>query len=985
MKINLFKNLEVTVILIWIFTVAILSAGFIITAGSVRPWMIILFVGMTVVTTTVAILLMRRIIKRTETSVHLTDISNTEAHERTLLMIDTCPMCMQIWDEDLNTIDCNEAGVRLYGFKNKQEYLDRFLAECSPEYQPDGQRSDLKAQLLVNKAFQEGRCVFEWMHRRPDDDTQIPSEITLVRAHYKGKNVVIGYTRDMRVEEEMMKELDEHEKKIEKFNIEAFRTTLLNTLFNAIPDLVFAKDTESRYIECNKALLENFNVDKNDILGKEDAEALGFSAKETSSYIEWDKKVMKSGIAARIEHRIPRYNGTMIHVETIKTPLVMDGQTVGILGVSRDITRFKEMERRISADYENAKMLQAKADLANQHKSLFLATMSHEIRTPMNAILGATEVVMQSDSLPAEVYEWLGRIYNSGNLLLGIINDILDFSKIEAGKLEISIAQYQLANVISDTIQLNLIRGESKLIEFSLEIDENLPAVLIGDELRLKQILNNLLSNAFKFTESGKITLSFSSLPGPNVDCIELVIGVRDTGRGMTEEQQAKLFDEYSRFIDTSQAAIEGTGLGLSITRRLLDLMEGDIEVESTPNVGTYFKVHLPQRISGIEVLGEEVTTGLKEFTFTNDDVSKRRRAVMDLMPYGSVLVVDDVETNRFVAVGLLMIYRLNVETASNGYEAINMIESGREFDLIFMDHMMPGIDGIETTKKIRELGYKNPIVALTANVASGNAEMFIKNGFDGYLPKPIDSRQLTATLNRHIRDKQPREVIEALRMQSGSQNEQGAESKEVKTETTQQNILIFRLTQLEIPGIDIKKGIGRYGGDVNAYYKILRSYAANVHEMLSDMKEVNEDTLSDYTIKVHSVKGASYDLFAESIAEKAKLLEEAAREKDFAFIKENNDGFKAQAFELVEKIEAAIVSIDDEMPRNLKEKPDAASLAKLCSACEIYDMDGVDAAMEEIDAHTYSADDGLAEWLKAKVDLMSFSEIVSKLKELGF
>jgi len=985
MKISLIKNLEIAIILIWIFTVAILSAAFILTVGSIRPWMVLLFVGMTVVTTVVAIILMRRINKRTQSSFQLTVDSQTDAHERTLLMIDTCPMCIQIWDEDLNTIDCNEAGVRLYGFKDKQEYVNRFLTDCSPEFQPDGQRSDEKATFLVNKAFQEGKCAFEWMHKMPDEDTQIPCEITLVRAPLKDKNVVLGYTRDMRVEEEMMKELDKRDEKLKTITAESIRTALLTTLFNTIPDLVFAKDANSRFIECNKALLENFNMNREDVIGKDDAEALGYSAKETKSYIEWDRKVIKSGIAARIEHRIPRYNGTMIHVETIKTPLVMNGETVGILGVSRDITRFKEMERRISADYENAKKLQTRADLASHHKSLFLATMSHEIRTPMNAILGATEVILQSDSLPDEVYEWVGRIYNSGNLLLGIINDILDFSKIEAGKLEISIAAYQLANVISDSIQLNLIRGESKLIEFSLEIDDNMPAMLIGDELRIKQILNNLLSNAFKFTEAGQITLSFSIKPGPEKDCIVLVFGVRDSGRGMSQEQLEKLFSEYSRFIDSSQATIEGTGLGLSITRRLLDLMEGDIIVESTPDVGTYFEVHLPQRISGDEVLDEETITGLKDFTFISDEAAKRRRTIIDRMPYGSVLVVDDVETNRFVAVGLLMIFRLNVETANSGYEAISMIESGKTFDLIFMDHMMPGIDGIESTKRIRELGYKAPIVALTANVASGNPEMFMKNGFDGFLAKPIDIRHLTGMLNKYIRDKQPREVIESLRKQNDPSYESLADSKSTKSGANQQNILIFRLSQLEIPGIDIKKGIDRYAGDVHAYYKILRSYAANVRDILNEMPEINKETLADYTIRVHSIKGASYDLFAESLAQKAKLLEDAARAENFDYISQNNDLLKSEAMELIKKIEAVIEDIDAELPRNMKEKPDAGSLSRLCAACEVYDMDGVDAAMEEIDAHTYTSDEGLAEWLKAKVDLMSFSEIVAKLRELGF
>ncbi|MCL2627185.1 MAG: ATP-binding protein [Oscillospiraceae bacterium] len=976
------RNLEVGLVLVLVFTVTILSATMILVTGSTAPWVVAVCVSITILATVVAIILMRIVVKKSEAEFNQSDDKNSDAHERTLLMLDTCPMCMQIWSRDLSTIDCNEEGVRLYGFKDKQEYIDRFLADCSPEFQPDGQKSDEKAQALVFKAFDEGLCIFDWMHKMPDEDILIPCEITLVRATYKNEDVVIGYTRDIRKEKEIIEELKERDRLLVNVNAEAVRMALFTTLFDTIPDHVYAKDVNSRYTECNKSMLEYFNLKKEDVLGKDDAEALGLSLKDTKSFMEWDRKVMKSGIPARIEHRMSRLSGTSIQVETIKAPLIIGGETVGILGVSRDITRFKEMERRISADFENAKRLQAKADIASQHKTVFLATMSHEIRTPMNAILGATEVIMQSDSLPPGVYDWVTRIYNSGNLLLGIINDILDFSKIEAGKLEINISAYTLANIISDSIQLNLIRAESKFIEFVLEVDENIPAELIGDELRIKQILNNLLSNAFKFTESGKITLSFGFEPAAEDECIVIVMGVRDTGCGLSPEQQEKLFDEYTRFTDTNQAAVQGTGLGLSITRRLLDLMEGSISVESEPGVGTYFEVKLPQKKASDDILGADVTKALKEFTFTYDDASKRGRGTVDMMPYGSVLVVDDVETNRFVAVGLLMIFRLNVETASSGYEAISLIENGNTYDLIFMDHMMPGINGIEATKRIRALGYEAPIVALTANVASGNAEMFISHGFDGYLPKPVDIRQLTSFLNRFIRDKQPREVVDALRLQYAEMDAQKSTKATSEEETQQEGILTSHLSNLDIPGIDIIKGIAQYGGDVVSYYKILCSFAANVYEMLLAMETVSMENLPEYIINVHSVKGASYSVFANKIADKAKVLEDEAREDNLDFVLENNPPFLEEATLLITKLKEAMVKIDAAMPRNIKDKPDPDALGRLRVACEMYDMDGVDAAMEEIDAFTYENDGGLVVWVKSKVDLMAFSEIVAKIKE---
>ena len=408
----------------------------------------------------------------------------------------------------------------------------------------------------------------------------------------------------------------------------------------------------------------------------------------------------------------------------------------------------------------------------NRQKSDFLARMSHEIRTPISAILGITEIQLQDPTLREDLSEALGRIYSSGDLLLGIINDILDFSKIEAGKMELVPIKYHVASMINDIVQLNKIKNENKPIEFKLQVDETIPAELIGDELRIKQIMNNLLSNAFKYTDRGEVSLSITAeqAKGGMSAAATLVFKVSDTGQGMTAEQIQKVFDEYSRFNVEVNRTTQGTGLGMSITQNLVSMMEGSISVKSTPGEGTEITVKLPQRTEGSgAIIGKKMAETLQRFKLSSAAQTEKAQITYDPMPYGSVLIVDDVESNLYVAKGLLAPYKLSIETAYSGFEAIDKVKSGKFYDIIFMDHMMPKMDGVETTKILREMGYKGNIIALTANALVGQAEMFMSNGFDGFISKPIDIRQLNTAINKMIRDKQPFEVIDAARRQKAA------------------------------------------------------------------------------------------------------------------------------------------------------------------------------------------------------------------------
>ena len=510
------------------------------------------------------------------------------------------------------------------------------------------------------------------------------------------------------------------------------------------------------------------------------------------------------------------------------------------------------------------------AEESSKAKSDFLARMSHEIRTPLNAILGITEIQLQDEILSQVTKEALERIYNSGDLLLGIINDILDLSKIEAGKLTLADNQYDIASLVHDAVQLNIMRYESKPIQFKLDIDENTPVVFMGDELRIKQILNNLLSNAFKYTDEGTVTLTISSAYKFS-EGVTLIFRISDTGQGMTPEQVSKLGNEYSRFNMEANRKTEGTGLGMNITRNLIRLMNGNLYIESTPGVGSIFTVRLPQKCIDNTPIGLEMAQNLMQMNFSGMAKIRTVQIKREFMPYGRVLIVDDVETNLYVAKGLMAPYGLSITTATSGYEAIEKINDGNKYDIIFMDHMMPKMDGIEATKIIRNLGYSKPIVALTANALAGQAEMFLNSGFDEFISKPIDIRQLNLTLNRLIRDKMPVNIVKAAREQRNA------------FISKQNNHLDSQLVEFFI-------------NDAKKAFKILEDIFIN--------RCRSEDDISMMIINVHAMKSALANVGETKLSAEASKLEQAGREKNINYILTELPTFLETLVAVIQKFE---------------------------------------------------------------------------------
>jgi CheY-like chemotaxis protein/two-component sensor histidine kinase len=372
----------------------------------------------------------------------------------------------------------------------------------------------------------------------------------------------------------------------------------------------------------------------------------------------------------------------------------------------------------------------------------------------MNVMVGLTDLMLEESDIPDKIKESLKKINTAGNTLMGLINDVLDISKVEAGKLELNRVQYDTASMLNDIIALNMIRIESKPITFKLDIDENLPRTLFGDDLRIKQVLNNLLSNAFKYTKAGSVTLSVSC--HRENDSVWILIHVSDTGIGIRKEDIGKLFTDYNQVDTRANREIEGTGLGLSITRKFIELMDGEITVESEYGKGTTFRARIRQGFIPDVTLGKEVVESLYKFRYSDKKKQAYTKLIRPDLSYAKVLVVDDFPTNLDVAAGMLCKYKMQVDCVMSGQEAIDLIAEGKPvYDAIFMDHMMPGMDGIEATQAIRALGTeyaKNiPIIALTANAVAGNEQMFMENGFNAYLPKPFNVMTLDSIIQRWV------------------------------------------------------------------------------------------------------------------------------------------------------------------------------------------------------------------------------------------
>ncbi|MCL2009475.1 MAG: ATP-binding protein [Synergistaceae bacterium] len=700
----------------------------------------------------------------------------------------------------------------------------------------------------------------------------------------------------------------------------------MQLMLDAMPLTCHLINRDYEIIDCNQEALNLFGVACKEEYGEKYKDFLppyqpcgGLSLELNDVYID---KAIEEG-HFRFEWLYQNLGGELLPCEITLVRVRYKGEDI-IAEFARDLRE----QKAVAEETRRAEI----AEESNKAKSSFLAVMSHEIRTPMNAILGITEIQLHNEKLAPNTREALGKIYNSGELLLGIINDILDLSKIEAGRLELAPAEYDVASLLNDTTTLNVMRVGSKPIEFILSVDENTPSVLFGDELRIKQILNNLLSNAFKYTERGLVKLSISAEGSDERGEATLVIKVSDTGHGMTEEQINVVFDAYTRFNVEANRMTEGAGLGMNITYNLVRLMDGEITVKSEPGIGTIVIVRLPQKTADAGVLGRETAEKLQKFTINGAKRIRRAQVLFEPMPYGRVLVVDDVESNLYVVKGLLAPYELSVDAVMSGFDAIAKIKGGKTYDVVFMDHMMPQMDGMEATNIIRDLGYTQPIVALTANALAGQAEIFLTSGFDGFISKPIDIRQLNAVLKKFIRDKQPPEVIEAAYRQSG-------QSSKISTleHAVDEPAVSPQLAQIFIR-------------DADKAVTALEAINTNAEKR----GVLEEEDIRMYTINVHSMKSALANIDETELSVVAGKLEQAGRNKDIAMMLSETQAFLGELRAIVEKL----AQMKEEGKAGKTEEADYPYLREklfaVKEACEIYDKKTAKAILAELEQKTW-------------------------------
>ena len=784
-----------------------------------------------------------------------------ELNKRLEAIINSNPHINILFDSSFKIIDCNQAALKFMRFETKDEmrrgFIER-LTKSIPAMQSGGRPSIPISERFIT-TINEGHVKFTTDLVLEGEDRNI--DVEFIKIPYNGSFAIVAYVFDMtevhRREVELERAHKQNEAQLAELNtaVNALKAAqqVVSDMFSSNPHINILFDSNFKVIDCNPAALKFMGFETKEEFLEGFMERIINSipktlsnGRQTRPIFEWFMEAVKDGFVNFETEFFLRGNTRYANIELKKIPY---GESFAIVGYVLDITESKNSMLAIEKHRSDA-------EAANKAKSNFLSTMSHEIRTPMNAILGITEIQLQNENLDKSVREALDKIYVSGDMLLGIINDILDLSKIEAGKLELIIAKYEIASLISDTAQLNMMRIGSKPIEFELEIDENVPLHLLGDELRVKQIMNNVLSNAFKYTMAGMVKMSITAEQGStdDSDAVTMIFSVSDTGQGMSREQVERLFDDYSRFNTEANRSTEGTGLGMSITQNLVHLMGGEIFIESELDKGSMFKIHLPQRRADSRVLGRELAENLKQFRSNSRAQMKRVQIAREIMPYGSVLVVDDVETNIYVAKGLLAPYELQFDSADSGFEAIEKVKNGKVYDIIFMDHMMPKMDGVEAVKILRDLKYKQPIIALTANAVAGQADIFLGNGFDDYISKPIDVRQMNAVLNKFIRDKQPPEVIEAARKQEETKKEQASVSTSNPSISPRFAEILVRDTNKAIKALEVINEKHGVFSDED-----MCTYIINVHGMKSALANVGRMELSAAAMKLE-VSGRSGD-----------------------------------------------------------------------------------------------------------------------------
>lgn len=632
---------------------------------------------------------------------------------------------------------------------------------------------------------------------------------------------------------------------------------------------------------------------------------------------------------------------------------------------------------KLATKLENARR---EADAANNSKSLFLAKMSHEIRTPINAIIGMNEMILREEDRQ-DIIDYGMDVKRSAYSLLSTINDILDLSKIESGKMELVFAEYDVCTLLYDIVNMISMKAKDKELEIKLSLDEQLPSKLYGDDVRLRQILINLLNNAVKYTETGSVTLSVSGeIQDSNVN---LYFEVKDTGIGIKKEDLDKLFAEFERIEEKRNRNIEGTGLGISITTQLLTMMGSQLKVDSVYGEGSKFYFNLVQNIVDKEPIGdikERIRQRVVEYSYEVNFVA----------PEAKILVVDDNQVNRKVFLNLLKDLQMEIHEAAGGLACLDMITK-QSYDVIFLDHMMPDLDGVETIKKMQTLDNnlckETPVIALTANALSGAREMYLDIGFSDYLSKPFQSEKLEEMLKEYL----PKEKVIAV------------DSSDFHKKKKRDKIMNFSDQGFpDIKGMDWKYAaivqpnaealldvILMFTSLLKTDAQVLKQNYSILLELLDANSSESEEVLEawrQYRVKVHAMKTSAAMIGAVSLSSFARLLEDFSIKLMIEPVKALTDIFIEEWLSYEERL-----SVFKENKNTENEKKFSASavldlLSSLDAAMEDMDIDTADEIVKHIQC--YEMPDNLKELVEQLVsavinlDIQMENEIVEKLRE---
>ncbi|MBO6240123.1 MAG: response regulator [Butyrivibrio sp.] len=616
-----------------------------------------------------------------------------------------------------------------------------------------------------------------------------------------------------------------------------------------------------------------------------------------------------------------------------------------------------EEEQKLKTELEVAKQ-------SSEAKSSFLSNMSHEIRTPINAVLGMNEMIIRETNDP-QIEEYAQNVKSAGNSLLGIVNDILDFSKIEAGKMDILPVPYHLGSMINDLLNMIATKAQDKGLKLEINVDETIPSSLFGDEIRIKQCVTNILTNAVKYTEEGSVTMNVSYRK-EDENNIFLRFQVVDTGIGIKEEDLNKLFSPFERIEEIRNRSIEGTGLGMSIVKKLLALMDTKLEVKSVYGEGSDFSFEVRQQVFSWEELGD-FKQKYKEYLNSLKKYHEKFRA-----PEAEILVVDDTVMNLTVVKGLLKNTQIRIDTAESGMETLEKVKQ-KHYDVIFIDHRMPEMDGVETLAAMKTLeGNKNigvPCIALTANAGSGAREEYIAAGFDDYLSKPVNGETLEDMLYKLL----PKEKLQT----AGSEDEAITESSDskLKEETSHEDFLDA------LEGIDLKEALNNCGSR-EVLTTVVKEFLISLNKKADDIENfAHSKDFRNYTVAVHALKSSARLVGAMKLSKEAAYLEKCGNDENEAEIAEKTPQLLYLYRSYKDKFKAAAENEDDSDLPEISEDELLSAFSDIKELVEAYDYDTADGIMDMLKG--YKIPDSYKEKYKKVAEFMALVDRDSLLSIL--